>query len=917
MKTRELLRKAGLVGSIRGRLALYFMLLAIVPFVIIGAIAYNSEKDVLRDRIRGHLTSIADSQKTRIRAWLDERASEARFLARDTHVMRNLEGFKITGDPLKYVGTDNYVEILDELNSLKANHEYLDVLILDERGKVMVSTIEKELGESRAGEGYFKGGASTGFGGCFIQDIYQDTHLGDIAMAFASPILESPGSKKLGGVVVIIIGMEKSFYPSFEEWPGMGSTGDVLIARQEAGEIVFLNRLKFHKEAPLNFRVKVDDDAPKPILYGTSGKEGIIETADYRGVQVLAAYRYIPEMKWGLVVKEDHDDAFAPVHDLSRKVLVLMVVAVVIVFLLIHVVTARITEPIVTLDRLTDRVAQGDFSVNLPVTRDDEIGRLASSFNDMAGSLMNYKVEVDEKSAELEKANRELATLAESLEEKVRVRTQELEELNRALISMMEDLDERTVELEKSQVELKKFAADLEESRNRVRDNLEIVERANVELRRIDRMKDQFLGMMSHELRTPLSLITGYSSNLLADRNVRLDPSVEEGLEGIYKGAERLKSIVTEMLDISQIDARGLRLSSSPMDLGELLDEVLKELSSFVRERGHVIEVGDFSGIPKVYIDRRRLHQVLLNIVGNAIKFTPDGGKIYITPTFHVKGSEFARRFGRSETDYLDLVIKDGGIGVDREEAERIFEKFYEVGEIDKHATSKYRFLGRGVGLGLPIARGIMEAHGGRLWVESEGYDPLRCPGSAFHVLLPVGREYVAGSIPSGLLKDESEDVTDFRAEPLGQAAADVHPFPEKSAADMKGRPKVLVVEDDEDIMNLTSLLLARDYKVYRATNGSDGLEKAREVTPDLILLDVYMEGMNGYEVCEELKSDERTKFIPVAMFTAGVQRWEVDKGYKSGADDYITKPFKPEELLSKVRDMISGVFEASGNSND
>lgn len=904
VKTRDFLIKIGIFGSMRGKLAFYFMLLAILPLLVIVTITLQSEETTLSERIKGHLAFVADLQKDRVRAWLHERGSDVLFIAGDEHIAQELDNIQAVGMPTRYRDSKQYLQMLNELNVIQRNNDYLDVSVLDKKGRVVTSTRKSDLGVSRKDEGYFKGAMNLAIGKYFIQDIYFNKELNEIAMAVSAPVPSYSDPRKISGVAVVVIGMDRSFYPFFESWPGMGKSGDILIGRLEGGEIVFLNRLRYNREAPLKFRVPVGEDAPKPIMYASSGHEGIIETADYRGAQVLAAYRYIPETKWGLVVKEDREDAFSAVNNLIHKIAFLVAVTVVLVFWLIYFITAKITKPIVSLDMLAGRIAQGDFSVSLPVKRKDEVGSLAGSFNDMAKALMDYRKEVEVKSGALRDANSELTAMTGSLEEKVKSRTQELEELNRALISMMEDLDERTVALEASQVEMKKFAKDLEESRNRIRENLEIVERANVELRRIDRMKDQFLGMMSHELRTPLSLITGYSSNLLADRSTTLDPRVEEALDGIYKGAERLKNIVTEMLDISQIDAKGLRLAFMPVNIGMVVKDVMTELDTFVMERKQGVAVGDFTGFPEIYIDTKRLHQVLLNIIGNAIKFTPDGGRIEITPRLYDRGSDFVKAHGRAITDYLDIEVKDSGIGLDKEEADRIFEKFYEVGEIEKHSTSKYRFLGRGVGLGLPIARGIIEAHGGRLWVDSPGYNPDICPGSSFHIFLPVGQDHRDRMI-LGVTGPEEAVLKG------GFAGA------RQVAAAPAARPKVLLIEDDKDIMNLTNIVLGRDYEVVTARDGSAGIEKAREIMPDLILLDVYMEGLTGYEVCEILKADEKTKNIPVAMFTAGVQRWEVEKGFKSGADDYITKPFQPDELREKVRDLIAGIFNTARNKVD
>ncbi|MGC2425064.1 MAG: response regulator [Nitrospirota bacterium] len=896
MRILEKIKNIRLKGSIKGRLTLYFALLVIIPFLMIGAMAYQSESSALRERIRSHLTSIADIQKSRIESWLSERSSDVAFLAKNKKTASDVAFLENYPDTKSALNTPQYKELKDSLLDITSDHSYLHANILDSNGRIIASNDEKITGQSRADEGYFKGAMAIGMKGgssVYIQDIYYNPRLKAIVMAFSAPIARDG---RFIGAAVLVVGMDQSFYPIFAGWPGMRPSGDTIISRIDNGYLVFLNRLRFMNDAPLKLRFKLEN-APQAAYLAASGQEGVIEAKDYRGMDVLAVYRYIPETKWGFVVKEDYDDAFAPVHDLTRRVAYTLGLTLILVIFLVYVISSKIAEPIVSMSRTSRKIAEGDFSVNLPVGRMDEMGTLALSFNEMAASLQTYKAEADRKSEELENANTELKDLTQSLEEKVKGRTVELEELNRALLSMMEDLDERTEALEASQVELKKFAAEVEESRNRIRENLEIVERANVELRRIDRMKDHFLGMMSHELRTPLSLITGYSSNLMSDQSINVDPKVVEALEGIYKGAERLRMIITEMLDVSQIDAKGLRLTFTPTNIGDLVEEVIKELSTFIKQRNQEVSLDGVVNLPQVAIDRKRMRQVLVNIIGNAIKFTPDGGKIAVS---------FKRfngdRMAKGPASYLDIVIKDSGIGLDKEELDRIFEKFYEVGEIDKHSTSKYAYLGRGVGLGLPIARGIVEAHGGTLWAESSGYDAVNCPGSSFHIVLPVSVQ--AGELATmGLVAETAEELPMRHAEKDKTRVAKAAPAPSEAAPAKK--PKVLLIEDDVDILNLTSRLLQHDYEILRAEGGKDGIELARETLPDLILLDVYMEDMTGYDVCEILKSDQKTKNIPVAMFTAGAQRWEVDKGYKSGADDYITKPFRPDELLAKIKELV------------
>jgi HAMP domain-containing protein len=238
-------------------------------------------------------------------------------------------------------------------------------------------------------------------------------------MAFSGTVRDYSNPSRVGGVAVVIIGMDESFYPIFEGWPGMGRTGDTLIARMEGDYIVFLNRLRGQPYAPLELRYKVDSKAPRPSLYASSGIEGIEETTDYRGVKVLAAYRYIPETKWGFVVKEDYDDAFSSIHQLTRRVVYTMAGTFLLGFILSYFVSTRIAEPIIMMNQLAGRISEGDFSVSIPVKGKDEIGSLAVSFNHMAAALMEYRRQVDEKSAELERPtmSQKLRTVLEAMED--------------------------------------------------------------------------------------------------------------------------------------------------------------------------------------------------------------------------------------------------------------------------------------------------------------------------------------------------------------------------------------------------------------------------------------------------------------------------------------------------------------------
>ncbi|MBN1888013.1 MAG: GAF domain-containing protein [Thermoflexales bacterium] len=252
----------------------------------------------------------------------------------------------------------------------------------------------------------------------------------------------------------------------------------------------------------------------------------------------------------------------------------------------------------------------------------------------------------------------------------------------------------------------------------------------NLEL--LDRNKSDSIQVMSHELRTPLTLIQSYSQMLLADPAIRQNDARYQEVMGIEAGASRIHNIVSSMLDMARIDSRMLSLSFRPLSLPALFDSLREDLAEALTKRKLSLSLPDMSALPLIEADRDALFKVFYNLLINAIKYTPDGGSISIAAELlngHVNDP--------SER-YVEIVVSDTGIGIAPETRELIFAKFYRTGKLDLHSSGKIKFKGGGPGLGLPIARGIVEAHGGRIWVESPGYDEESCPGSDFHVVLPV-----------------------------------------------------------------------------------------------------------------------------------------------------------------------------------
>ncbi len=247
-------------------------------------------------------------------------------------------------------------------------------------------------------------------------------------------------------------------------------------------------------------------------------------------------------------------------------------------------------------------------------------------------------------------------------------------------------------------------------------------------LARLDRAKLDFIDIAAHELRTPLTVIQGYAE-MLRQHPTAQDPVVGEIARGIVRGAERLHEIMGGMLDITKIDTEALNVTRAPVLLRSVFTELKHHFREVLDERRLSLDIEQIGDVPFIEADPSLIYKTFYQLLSNAIKYTPDGGAIRITAWLaDVDGVGPA----------VAVAVEDSGVGIDPAHHALIFEKFYQVGTAAQHSSGKTTFKGGGPGLGLALVKGAVEAHGGMVWVESEGCDERRCPGSVFKVVLPL-----------------------------------------------------------------------------------------------------------------------------------------------------------------------------------
>jgi len=596
-----------------------------------------------------------------------------------------------------------------------------------------------------------------------------------------------------------------------------------------------------------------------------------------------------------MIVRAGAGRVYSTVAAQRNRTLILTLFGILIVITMVYLIVNRfIRRPVENLAEKAQRFAEGDMAVSVGVKTEDEIGVLGNTFNYM-----------------VERVSSASKRLGEEIERKTAL------------------LDERT----------------------RL---LGLLERANRELRELDRLKSTFLANMSHELRTPMNAIIGYTELMLDKVDGPVNEEQEKSLTRVATNARHLLQLINDVLDISKIEAGKVELDIKELDLKWLIDSVIPTFEPLIKQKGLTLAVNINKGLPLIYGDEERIKQILINLLSNAVKFTHEGG-ITISARLSERGIEPG-----GQPIFVEVCVEDTGIGIKEEDISRIFDKFVQV---DLTTIRQYE----GTGLGLSITRGLVSLHKGMIWVTTKYGE-----GSRFCFTLPLKKEMlekptepiVEPRIAEALAEYFGMPTEAFLKEPeytgkpircweyvrCGQpncpaygskesrcwlilgthcTGMKIAAYPEKvdfckgcevikslmlesekeyrpvKAESLRGeevtKKTVLAIDDNPEAIDILRKYLGEDYHVVGLLSSEKAVEKAKEIKPLAITLDILMPKKDGWQVLKELKNTPETQDIPVIILSIVEDK---KLGFSLGATEYVVKPVEKQVLLRKLKNL-------------
>jgi signal transduction histidine kinase/DNA-binding response OmpR family regulator len=430
---------------------------------------------------------------------------------------------------------------------------------------------------------------------------------------------------------------------------------------------------------------------------------------------------------------------------------------------------------------------------------------------------------------------------------------------------------------------LEKMIADRTFELQKARDELSDT---NKLLKEAQQAQSHFFTNISHEFRTPLTLIAGPAKQLFEMLN---EEKTKAKADLIHRSAKKLNRLVDELLDISRIEAGEMKLKACKVNVVKIIKQISLSFYSLAERKNISFKIKSNNKNITAYLDKDKFDKILTNVLSNAFKFTPEGGIVEVNIKSEVQSVPSSVK-GKLKEDLIEISIRDTGIGIPKNQIDKIFDRFYQV---DGSHTREQE----GTGIGLALTKELVDLHSGMIDVESE-----EGKGTLFKLYFPLGKDH----LKPGQICDEDKIPDKMIDEP--------EVYDEKNLTikdtqylenETNGKPSLLIVEDNPDVRTYVKMILEDQYKIYESKDGEEGLNKSFEIIPDLIISDIMMPKFDGFMLVEKLKTDQRTSHIPVIMLTAKATIKDKVNGLLTGADDYIMKPFEAEELKARIINLL------------
>jgi signal transduction histidine kinase/ligand-binding sensor domain-containing protein/DNA-binding response OmpR family regulator len=418
-----------------------------------------------------------------------------------------------------------------------------------------------------------------------------------------------------------------------------------------------------------------------------------------------------------------------------------------------------------------------------------------------------------------------------------------------------------------------------EMKRVKLRNELQLKDFEAKKLQEVDQLKSHFFANISHEFRTPLTLILGLLQKF---ENKTSEKKDLEDYGVMKRNAVKLLQLINQLLELSKIESGKAKLAASENEIVSFVKRIFVSFASYAEQKNIKLHFNGKDINEKtddrinVFFDKDKMEKIVSNLISNAVKYTPNENEVDVNVI--------------TQGNQIEIKVVNTGVTISKADLAHLFERYYKV-----HRAESGLF--EGTGIGLALVKELVEMHRGTITVSSE-YDV-----TDFTLKLPLGNEHLK---VDEIVKHTEEEKTVETFETMGgfEVSAEIPATTEDSVIKSE-KDIILIVEDHSDLRKYIRENLAENYQMIEAPNGKDGFEKAIEVIPDLIISDVMMPEMDGYTFCKKLKTDERTNHIPVILLTAKASTEDKLEGLELGADDYLIKPFNPEELKLRVRNLI------------